>query len=99
MSTPVAGKRYALTAAEKKRICELHKQNSHWTHERVREEASKLLNRAINRPMVSKILRDSSRWLSISEADGSRKRLRAIEYEQIEEALVIWYKQVTWTVL
>ncbi len=70
---------------------ELQNANTHWTPERVSEEASKLLKKAINRPRVSKVLKESSRWLSVSGAEGSRKKNR---FEKLEEGRFIAFKQV-----
>ena len=50
MSTAITAKktRISLKSAEKKSICELHKQNPQWTHD------SKQLKKAVNRVLVTK---------------------------------------------
>ena len=50
----------------------------------------------LSRTTVSKILKDSDKWLSVSGVAAKQKRCRAAKFPDLEKALALWYQQVRW---
>ena len=48
----------------------------------------------LSRTTVSKILKDSDKWLSVSGVAAKQKRCRAAKFPDLEKALALWYQQV-----
>lgn len=76
----------SLTAIKKKELCEYKNANPLKTHENIAELFE------ISKSTVGDILKNKDKWLAVTESspDANKKRDRAGEWPQLEEALVIW---------
>jgi hypothetical protein len=86
--------RTQLTAADMKVICEIQKKHPSYSHAQIAEAGSKQLGKQLVRSTVTKALKDSEKWLTTTEQQGSQKRQRKAKYEDLEKALFLFFQQV-----
>lgn len=86
--------RTQLTNAERERICQLKQQQPQLKHDEFVAFACAELGKQVNRSTISKIVKESERWLNIPEEERERKRHKKGQFEDVEEALFQFYKQV-----
>ena len=91
-------KRVDLTWAQKKTICEVHKNNPSLTHEEI---AKYMVDhhgiQLVSRATVTTILLNPSKWLEVDPqvCEGKIKfRQRPAKWPQIETALLLWVAQI-----
>ena len=87
-------KRTQLSNSDKRRICELARKSGHLSQIELAEKVKEDVGLAAERTTISKILKESDRCLSISEAEGNKKRARGGKHEALEAALWTWFQQV-----
>lgn len=86
--------RHSISAAERRVICIIKRDNDEWKHTQVAEEASKQLKRNIDRTIVSRILVNMDKWLASNDQGTLRKRQRKPQYEELETRLQAFLQQV-----
>ena len=86
--------RVQLPHIEKKRIYEVQIDNPQWTQEKISQFVSKEFDKAIERALISKILKEGEKWTSLSEKKGERTRMRPAQHVQLEDGLFLWFQQV-----
>ena len=75
--------RQSFTAAHRKLVCELKRDQPGISFLRVAEQASRKLNKKLDNKQVSKILKESDKWLAYSSLAG-QKRARKPQWEELE---------------
>lgn len=85
--------RQSFTLADRKLISGISRDHPEYSHLRVAEEASKLLERQVNHKTAGRILKDAAKWLASTNASG-QKRDRKPKWENLESRLLEIHQQV-----
>lgn len=81
-------KRQQFSNDDRKTICQIQKDNPGWTQTQITDEAAKKLSLPdLKRTSVTGILKESDKWLSLSDAGGS-KRQRTVKWDKLEAVLL-----------
>ena len=79
--------RVSFTDLDRRKFCEIQKNNPGWTHDEVTVAAAKEFKKSLKRSSVTGILKDKAKWLKVEDSSGSRKHHKDAKWAPLEAAL------------
>lgn len=92
---PCKRMRTETNAAQKQDMCLYKQQHPNASQLDVSLHFSKVWGVKIGRSTVSDILRQKRKWLAVTKANESMLRQRTAKYESLEQALYMWFRDVS----
>ncbi|CAI7863331.1 unnamed protein product, partial [Closterium sp. NIES-54] len=99
--TPRAGadmegiaRRSSLTGEMKREICELKQRSDKMSQDMIVAEIEARHGVRLSRTTVCKILKDSPKWLHLSDAEARQKRQRLGKFPDLEDELIDWFREI-----
>ncbi|CAI5465670.1 unnamed protein product [Closterium sp. Yama58-4] len=99
--TPRAGadlegiaRRSSLTGEMKREICELKQRSDKMSQDMIVAEMEARHGVRLSRTTVCKILKDSPKWLHLSDAEARQKRQRLGKFPDLEDELIDWFREI-----
>ena len=87
--------RTSLTNADRRLICELQRSNRDLSQDKLTALAAEKLSKpGLKRSSVAGIVKEASKWLSITETAANKVNNRAPQHAQLEQALFTWFGQM-----
>ncbi|GJP47286.1 hypothetical protein CLOM_g10016 [Closterium sp. NIES-68] len=87
-------RRSSLTGEMKREICELKQRSDKMSQDMIVAEMETRHGVRLSRTTVCKILKDSPKWLTLSEAEARQKRQRLGKFPDLEDELIEWFREI-----
>lgn len=90
MTPPTKRRRVEISCSTKKKICELKRDNPHYTIQDIRQRIESEDSLNVGKSTVSDILKSSEKWLKVTVKTAGHTRVLHAKHEKLEDALAMW---------
>ena len=90
----MTSKQAAMTAVQKKFLCEKKRDNPSLTQQQLVEIASKEFQITPSLSAIQRLLKEKEKFLHMRDKDFKKRRMRPPKYPQLEAAVDLWFSQV-----
>ena len=88
------GRRCSITGEMKREICDLKMRSEAMSQDMIVTEMARRHGVRLSRTTVCKILKETDKWMNITDAEARQKRQRQGKYPDLEDELIDWFKEV-----